>query len=269
MAPSLCPCRALRGWSTCRWTRARTGTWHSCPLLVTSSFIPSCQLTRTWSSCTWTSPKVGPCNKQQPEQVPHPTCTQTTSCLTFRTNLICVCFVLRRHRIRHHLRVRRSRHRVLKVAGAPPLHQHRGDGLHQCHVPEGSFHHQRPGRGWISIHAEETAALIFFVVGTLVGKKCLWTPRAILMHCVSLMYQMLVQSLTFSHEVHMHVQLSNLLFTLHWRSQNLLILTSKKSHFKYILTVFGIEYNFDVEYKRIYYCMTSLLDTAGGRAGHK
>lgn len=34
----------------------------------------------------------------------------------------------------------------------------------------------------------------FFVVGTLVGKKCLWTPPAILMHCVLLMYQMLVQT---------------------------------------------------------------------------
>lgn len=44
----------------CQWTRARPGTWLSCPLLVTSSFTPSCQLTRTWSSCTWTSPKVGP-----------------------------------------------------------------------------------------------------------------------------------------------------------------------------------------------------------------
>lgn len=153
----------------CPWTRVRLGTWHSCPLLVTSSFTPSWQPMRKWSSCTWTSPEVGPRRNNSLNKSHH-----------HNDHFIFVCFALCRHGIRYHLRVRRPGHCVLKVARAPPLHHHRGrDGLHQCHLPEGSLHHQHPRRGYLSLHAEETAAQI---VHEKWWEKCFWTPPAFLMH---------------------------------------------------------------------------------------
>lgn len=141
----------------CPWTRVRLGIWHSCPLLVTSSFTPFWQPMRKWSSCTWTSLEVGwSTQKQQPEQIAPPHDhhdLMPAISIMCPTSFLCVFFTLCRHRIRYHLCVRRPGHCVLQVARAPPLHNHRGrDGLHQCHLPEGSLHHQRPGRGYLLLY---------------------------------------------------------------------------------------------------------------------